>query len=551
MNYYSRKLLVGVLGISLLIPTVQVGAHNGVDHSKETHSTTHQSMNAKMSTPMTSNAAVDFRIAFDRLLSEHASLAIIAMQKGIDGAPDFEASAAALNENTLDLTAAIRSVYGQEAGDAFNKMWNQHIGFFVDYVVATSKKDEEGKKKALANLDNYREEFSQFLAGANPNISAAGLADSLQMHVTQLVTAFDNYAQKDYTKTYDSIREATHHMFMAGDFLAGAIVTQFPAKFDHHVTSTPAADFRSALDQLLSEHAYLAIIAMQKGFDGAADFEAAAGALNKNTVELSASIASVYGQDAGKAFQKMWNDHIGFFVDYVVATSKKDDAGRKVALEKLDQYRFDFSNFLAGANPNIKADSLAAGLQGHVNQLVAAFDHYVQKDYTKAYNSIREAYHHMFLAGDSLAAAIVAQFPEKFAQKSEPIDSPTTVIAKLKIGSKTLKVNDSNISLDVAPFVWQGKTYVSLRALAEAVGAEVKWDAQTETIWVINGDDKITFWVGEDFADVNGNKVNIGAKVFIRDGRTQIPLRWIASLLEWKVDWNHQDWSVTLTKTMK
>lgn len=43
------------------------------------------------------------------------------MQKGIDGAKDFDAAAGALNQNTDDLTASIGSVYGSEAAQQFKR----------------------------------------------------------------------------------------------------------------------------------------------------------------------------------------------------------------------------------------------------------------------------------------------------------------------------------------------------------------------------------------------------------------------------------------------
>ena len=76
---------------------------------------------------------------------------------------------------------------------------------------------------------------------------------------------------------------------------------------------TPAADLRVTLDTLLGEHALLAVAATQKGLDGAEDFEAAAAALDANSVEVSEAIASVYGDEAAEQFldaPSLWRDHI-------------------------------------------------------------------------------------------------------------------------------------------------------------------------------------------------------------------------------------------------
>ena len=67
-----------------------------------------------------------------------------------------------------------------------------------------------------------------------------------------------------------------------------------------------SSDLRVTLGRLLAEHAGLATVAMQKGFDGDQDFKAIADALDTNTVDLGEALGSVYGDEAKTAFLKMW-----------------------------------------------------------------------------------------------------------------------------------------------------------------------------------------------------------------------------------------------------
>lgn len=414
----KRTLTVLPLSAALLFPAGVLGADHGEEENMD-HASEYE---LNVSSP-----ASDLRATLDLYLSEHAFLAIVAMQKGIDGAEDFEDVVASLDHNTEDLTAAIASVYGDEAGDMFREMWNDHIGFFVDYVTATAEEDEAGREEALTALDNYRTEFSQFLESAtDERLEADALAEGLQMHVDQLVWAFDQYNEGDFDAAYENVREGIHHMFGVGKGLSTAIVDQFSDDFDGSQADTPAADLRADLNYLLSEHAGLAAIAMQKGIDGADDFEATAGALNQNTEELSATIASVYGDDAGEAFEEQWSDHIDFFVNYVVATAEEDEAGQQEALDNLDGYRVTFAEFLETATEErLDASELSDGLQMHVDQLVGAFDSYVEGDYETSYDNLREAYAHMFGVGEGLSGAIVDQFPENF-ESGMPNEMPQT-----------------------------------------------------------------------------------------------------------------------------
>lgn len=183
-----------------------------------------------------SSPAADLRVALSRLLSEHAALAMEAMRQGVDAGdlsdPEFTAAAGALQGNTDDLTAAIESVYGADAGDAFRAQWEAHIGFFVDYTVALAGDDADGQQTALDDLAGYREDFSNFLDTATEgNVPAAGAADALAAHVDQLIAAIDAYAADDFEGAYAAEREGFAHMFMTGQVLAAGIVGLMPDKF--------------------------------------------------------------------------------------------------------------------------------------------------------------------------------------------------------------------------------------------------------------------------------------------------------------------------------
>ncbi|OCT12988.1 hypothetical protein A8709_21950 [Paenibacillus pectinilyticus] len=526
MKGLRSKLAILMLCFSLLLPTL-ASAHE----------------------VKTTGAAPDLRAALGQLLGEHALLAILAMQKGYDGAPDFGDAAAALGKNTDDLTAAIASVYGQPAGDAFKPIWSSHIGYFVEYVKATAAKDEAGRQKAIAELEDYRLKQADFFNMANPTyFDKTVIADGLKMHITHLLDAFNDYVNKDYDKAYSDARTAYAHMFMTADALAGGIEAQFPAKFPAETVKSPGIDLRAGLGQLLGEHASLAVIAMQKGIDGAPDFAAAARALGNNTNDLSAAIASVYGQAAGDAFNTVWSSHIGYFVEYVKATGAKDEAGRKNAVAELEDYRMKQAAFFNMANPMyFDTATIADGLKMHITHLLEAFDSYVNKDFTGAYTFERTAYAHMFATASALAGGIVAQFPEKF---HGPVTmSPTTSIW-MKIGSGALTINGTTTWMDVAPFMKDGNTFIPLRYLGEAIGAEVTWDAATQTAWVKTGGNTATFWIGKPYMELNGQRKDIGTPIFLHGGRTQVPLRFITELLGWDVKWNDADWSITLTKAM-
>jgi len=174
----------------------------------------------------------DLRVALNNLLAEHAQLGLAATSAALGGRTmEFQAAAAALDANSVSLSQAIGSVYGQGAQDAFLALWRKHIGFIVDYTTAVASKDQKKADKAVSDLLGYTKDFGAFLAAANPNLPADVVADLVKSHVVGFKQAIDAQAKGDWATAWTKTREAVMHMQMIADPLAGAISKQFPEKF--------------------------------------------------------------------------------------------------------------------------------------------------------------------------------------------------------------------------------------------------------------------------------------------------------------------------------
>jgi hypothetical protein len=181
--------------------------------------------------PGAAGKAADFRTALNLLLDEHVQITAIATGAALRGDDaGFKAAAATLDTNTVALSDAIGSVYGDAARATFLELWRKHIGFFVSYTVATAAGDTAGQSKAVADLDGYRKDFDAFLSGANPNLPKGAVAELLVPHVTGIAAFVNAQKAKDPTQ-YDKIETAASHSQKISDPLAEAIVKQFPAKF--------------------------------------------------------------------------------------------------------------------------------------------------------------------------------------------------------------------------------------------------------------------------------------------------------------------------------
>lgn len=115
---------------------------------------------------------------------------------------------------------------------------------------------------------------------------------------------------------------------------------------------------------------------------------------------------------------------------------------------------------------------------------------------------------------------------------------------KDKLGDITIDtfVNGTPVDYEkydnVKPVIENDRTVVPVRAVTESIGAEVSWDEDTRTVTVTKGDTVIKMVIDSAEAYVNGEKVDLDADAHIVDGRTIVPLRFVAESLKLNVTWD-------------
>lgn len=81
------------------------------------------------------------------------------------------------------------------------------------------------------------------------------------------------------------------------------------------------------------------------------------------------------------------------------------------------------------------------------------------------------------------------------------------------------------------------RTYVPLRFVSEALGADVEWDGAAKAAVVSTDGKNIRMPVGTNIAQVNGVNTPLDAPAMLVDGRTMVPLRFVSEVLGADVDW--------------
>ncbi len=78
------------------------------------------------------------------------------------------------------------------------------------------------------------------------------------------------------------------------------------------------------------------------------------------------------------------------------------------------------------------------------------------------------------------------------------------IILRFYINNTTYYLNDEMKTMDVAPIILEGRTLLPIRYVAEALGATVEWEAIEQKVTIRFKDTVIELWIGKNLATVNG-----------------------------------------------
>jgi len=122
----------------------------------------------------------------------------------------------------------------------------------------------------------------------------------------------------------------------------------------------------------------------------------------------------------------------------------------------------------------------------------------------------------------------------------------------LTVGQTGMIVNGMAHATDSAPVIRNSRTMLPVRSLIEAFGGSVQWNAATRMTVVTLGGRTVQLTIGSNRATVDGKSVAIdsanGAVVpEIINGRTYLPLRFLADSLGISVAWDASSQTVSVT----
>lgn len=136
-----------------------------------------------------------------------------------------------------------------------------------------------------------------------------------------------------------------------------------------------------------------------------------------------------------------------------------------------------------------------------------------------------------------------------YAQDTTEQDTAKKVV--LTLDSKDALLNDAPCQLEIPPVLVEGTAFLPARFVAEEIlGAAVNWDATTRLMEITKGEVDVKMPLDTGMASVNGQEVEISNPPFIKDGRTLVPLRFLAENLNMSIEFNAEEKTITITEVI-
>ena len=178
------------------------------------------------------NAQAAFQDQMRKLWEDHVTWTRLAIVTFVDGSAGFDATAARLMQNQVDIGDAIKPFYGEAAGDHLTLLLKEHIGIAVELLQAARAGDNAAFGEANTAWYANADDIADFLARANPRYwPQATMRAAMKGHLDQTLAEASHELAGEYAKSVADYDEIHHHILGMADVLSSGIIRAFPNRW--------------------------------------------------------------------------------------------------------------------------------------------------------------------------------------------------------------------------------------------------------------------------------------------------------------------------------
>jgi hypothetical protein len=137
-------------------------------------------------------------------------------------------------------------------------------------------------------------------------------------------------------------------------------------------------------------------------------------AVAANTRDIARTFRPFYGEATSERLRMLLTEHYEAVKAYSQATVAKNTRQQDAAKAQLTSNKEEIATFFNEVNPHLSKDGVQRLFAAHVDHHVAQITKFQERDYATEEETWPAMEHHVYVIADTLAAALVKQFPNKF-----------------------------------------------------------------------------------------------------------------------------------------
>ena len=176
-------------------------------------------------------SSVQLQSALRKLWIDHAIWTKSYIVSAISNQSDQEKVLERLLQNQVDIGNAIKSYYGEDAGNTLTQLLKEHILIAGAVVEAAKSGNQADFNKSNTAWYKNADDIALFLSKANPNWSKEEVKELLYMHLQLLTDQVSARLKKNTDAEILAFDKGEDHIIKLADTLTKGIIKQFPNKF--------------------------------------------------------------------------------------------------------------------------------------------------------------------------------------------------------------------------------------------------------------------------------------------------------------------------------
>ena len=167
-----------------------------------------------------------------KLWEDHITWTRLYIVSALADLPDKDATAGRLLQNQTDIGNAVKSFYGDAAGEQLTELLKDHILIAADLITGVKAGDTTQSNQANARWGANAYSIAAFLSAANPKQwPASEMKSMMREHLTATTEEVLARLRKDWEGDIRAYEKVHNQILGMADMLSSGIISQFPAKF--------------------------------------------------------------------------------------------------------------------------------------------------------------------------------------------------------------------------------------------------------------------------------------------------------------------------------